>query len=122
MLVARLRDAALPHALAAGVLGGREPEPRRERPGVLEPGELAGLERDVGGRHGVDALRGRVEGSHPLCDLGGVVAEGGRSDLAGHRIKGDGLYGSRVHVEADEGGSIQHERAPFPCLWRGRHF
>ena len=61
----------------------------------------------------VDALRGRVEGSRPLCDLGGVVAEGGRSDLAGHRVEGDGLYGSRVHVEADEGGSIQHERAPF---------
>ena len=61
----------------------------------------------------VDALRGRVEGFHPLCDGCRVVGEGGRADLAGHRIEGDGLYGSRVHVEADEGGSIQHERAPF---------
>ena len=61
----------------------------------------------------VDALRGRVEGSHPLCDGRRVVGESGRADLAGHRVKGDGLYGSRVHVEADEGGSIQHERAPF---------
>ena len=293
MLVAGLGDAALPHALPAGVLGGGEPEPSGERPGVLEPGELAGLEHDVGGRHGVDALqaaqrvdpllpsglgrlrldqllqpllvlhrlpggvyvvredvvvgllgkldrpyprpvrggpvalpapgrgglaervsvphqelrqpllaalqvlagvvqrahqvarrlapvvgdphlhdvahrqharqelrvvavvlplavsrwldhlrdraddavdaqrrgpllrvepgharlvdalRGRVEGSHPLCDGRRVVGESGRADLAGHRVKGDGLYGSRVHVEADEGGSIQHERAPF---------
>ena len=41
MLVARLGDAALPHALAAGVLRRRQSQPRRERPGVLEPGELA---------------------------------------------------------------------------------
>ena len=61
----------------------------------------------------VDALRGRVEGSHPFCDGRRVVGESGRADLAGHRVEGDGLYGSRVHVEADEGGSIQHERAPF---------
>ena len=293
MLVARLRDVALPHALAAGVLRRRQPDPRRERPGVLEPGELAGLEDEVGGAHRVDALQapdgvdpalppglgrlgldqpleaglvlhrlprgvyvvrehvvvgplgeryrpyprpvrggpvllplppgvrlaedepvpqqelrqpllaalqvlarvvegpgqvagrlalvvghpylhdvadrqharqelrvvavvlpppvgagldhlghraddavdshrgqpllqvepgdarlvdafgGRVDGRHPARDLGGVVAEGGRSDLAGHRVEGDGLYRARVHVEADEGGSIQHERAPF---------
>ena len=57
VLVAGLGDAALPRALPAGVLGGGEPEPSGERPGVLEPGELAGLEHDVGGRHGVDALQ-----------------------------------------------------------------
>ena len=57
MLVASLGDAALPHALAAGVLGGREPEPRRERPGALEPGELAGLEDQVRGARHVDALQ-----------------------------------------------------------------
>ena len=293
MLVARLRDAALPHALAAGVLRRRQPDPRRERPGVLEPGELAGLEDQVcGARHVdsleapdgvdpllppglgrlgldqpleaglvlhrlpggvdvvgehfvvglvgkryrpypgpvgggpvlpplplgvrlaedepvpqqelrqpllaalqvlarvvegpgqvarrlalvvghphlhdvadrqharqelrvvavvlpppvgagldhlghraddavdshrgqpllqvepgdarlVDAFGGRVDGRHPARDLGGVVAEGGRADLAGHRVEGDGLYRASVHVEADEGGSIQHERAPF---------
>ena len=293
VLVAGLGDAALPRALPAGVLGGGEPEPSGERPGALEPGELAGLEHDVGGRHGVDALQaaqrvdpllpsglgrlcldqpleaglvlhrlpggvdvvgehlvvgligkryrpypgpvgggpvlpplplgvrlaedepvpeqelrqpllaapqvlarvvegpgqvarrlalvvghphlhdvadrqharqelrvvavvlpppvgagldhlghraddavdshrgqpllqvepgdarlvdafgGRVDGRHPARDLGGVVAEGGRADLAGHRVEGDGLYRARVHVEADEGGSIQHERAPF---------
>ena len=293
MLVARLRDAALPHALAAGVLRRRQPDPRRERPGVLEPGELAGLEDEVGGARHVDALQapdgvdpalppglgrlgldqpleaglvlhrlprgvyvvrehvvvrllgeryrsyprpvrggpvalpapgrgglaervsvpeqelrqpllaalqvlarvvegpgqvagrlalvvgnphlhhvadrqharqelrvvavvlpppvgagldhlghraddavdshrgqpllqvepgyarlvdafgGGVDGRHPARDLGGVVAEGGRADLAGHRVEGDGLYRARVHVEADEGGSIQHGRAPF---------
>ena len=57
VLVAGLGDAALPHALAAGVLGGREPEPRRERPRVLEPGELAGLEDQVCGARHVDALQ-----------------------------------------------------------------
>ena len=293
VLVAGLGDAALPRALAAGVLGGREPEPRRERPGALEPGELAGLEDQVRGARHVDALQapdgvdpalppglgrlgldqpleaglvlhrlpdgidvvrehvvvrllgkryrlyprpvrggpaalpaagrgglaehasvpeeelrqpllaalqvlarvvqrahqvagrlvpvvgnphlhdvayrqhagqelrvvavvlplavgrgldhlghraddavdphrsqpllqvepgdarlvdafgGRVDGRHPARDLGGVVAEGGRAHLAGHRVEGDGLYRARVHVEADEGGSIQHERAPF---------
>ena len=57
MLVARLRDAALPHALAAGVLRRRQPDPRCERPGVPEPGELAGLEDEVGGAHHVDAFQ-----------------------------------------------------------------
>ena len=57
VLVAGLGDAALPHALAAGVLRRRQPEPCGERPGALEPGELAGLEDDVRGRHGVDSLQ-----------------------------------------------------------------
>ena len=69
VLVAGLGDAALPHALAAGVLGGREPEPRRERPGALEPGELAGLEHVVGGGRGVDALEA-AEGVDPALPPG----------------------------------------------------
>ena len=76
---------------------------RRELLLEVEPGD-AGL---------VNAPRGRVEGSHPFGDGRGVVGECGRADLAGHRVEGDGLYRARVHVEADEGGSIQHERAPF---------
>ena len=42
----------------------------------------------------VDALRGRVEGSHPLCDGRRVVGECGRADLAGHRVEGDGPLSS----------------------------
>ena len=76
---------------------------RRELLLQVEPGD-AGL---------AGALRGRVEGSHPLCDGRRVVGECGRFGFAGHYVEGHRLYGPRVHVEADEGGSIQHERAPF---------
>ena len=69
VLVAGLGDAALPHALAAGVLGGREPEPRRERPGALEPGELAGLEDQVRDARHVDALQA-PDGVDPALHLG----------------------------------------------------
>ena len=37
-------------------VGGRQADPCSERPGVPEPRELAGLEHEVGGRRGVDAL------------------------------------------------------------------
>ena len=56
MLVAGLGDRAPAVALPAGVLGGRQADPRGERAGVPEPGELAGLEHEVGGGSGVDAL------------------------------------------------------------------
>ena len=56
VLVACLGDRAPAVALPAGVLGGRQADPCGERPGVPEPRELAGLEHEVGGRRGVDAL------------------------------------------------------------------
>ena len=56
VLVAGLGDRAPAVALPAGVLGGRQADPRGERAGVPEPGELAGLEHEVGGGRGVDAL------------------------------------------------------------------
>ena len=47
VLVAGLGDRAPAVALHAGVLGGRQADPRRERAGVPEPRELAGLEHEV---------------------------------------------------------------------------
>ena len=55
--VAGFGDAALNDFLAARMLGGDEPQPCGERPGVSEPCEFAGLEHDVGGGHDVDALQ-----------------------------------------------------------------
>ena len=47
VLVAGLGDRAPAVAFPAGVLGGRQADPRRERAGVPEPRELAGLEHEV---------------------------------------------------------------------------
>ena len=69
VLVAGLGDRAPAVALPAGVLGGRQADPRRERAGVPEPRELAGLEHEVGGGRVSTPLRQRRE-STLLLHLG----------------------------------------------------
>ena len=57
VLVVRLGDRA-PAVASRWSARGRQADPCGERPGVPETRELAGLEHEVGGRRGVDALEG----------------------------------------------------------------